>query len=343
MKLRSFLTSIGSIALGLFIVFGGVHVASALTVAPPLSELDLTPGQTTQTQIKLYNETRNPVTLYSEVVNFGASGETGNPSYDFSGEKIGLSSWIDVAPGPITINAGDSAEIPIKINTPENAEPGGHYAVVFFSENPPSAESNQVAIGTKVGTLYLADVAGDVTEDATIAEFGTTASRYSRLPVNFFVRYNNIGNIHLRPTGKITIKNMFGKTAGTVQVNATRAATLPGQIRRYEASWEKNAVDNTPADAFSGFWQEYTNDWHNFAFGKYTATIVMTAQTSTQAIQKTSTTQFWVIPWRLLLVDGLVIIIIILLLVYGIRKYNDWIIHKAGGHTTTGGRSAKVK
>ncbi len=342
MKLKSLFTSIGAIAIASCFIIGGAQVASALTVTPPLSELDLTPGETTKTKIKLYNETDTAVALYSEVVNFGAAGETGTPTYDFGSEKIGLSTWIEVTPGPVHIEPGNSAEVAITINTPADAEPGGHYAVVFFSENPPS-DGSQVVIGTKVGTLYLADVDGDVTETADIAEFGTVKSSYYRLPVDFFTRFHNTGSVHLRPTGEIEIKNMFGKVSDTVEVNVTQSATLPGQTRKYEATWEKAMVDSSQTSGIGGFFQEYKNELHNFAFGRYTATVVMTAQATNTAIQKTATTQFWVIPWHVLLLDGIVIVVIVLLLIVVIRRYNTWIIQKAGGHTSSDTPAKKIK
>lgn len=342
MKPQSIFAILGACIIASLIMFGGAHIASALTVTPPLSELKLTPGETTKTKIKLYNETESPITLYSEVVNFGASGETGNPTYDFSAEKIGLSTWIDVAKGPINIDAESSAEIAVSIATPVDAEPGGHYAVVFFSENPPS-DGSQVAIGTKVGTLYLAEVAGDITESGQIEEFSTGKTSYNRLPVDFIVRFNNTGSVHLRPTGEITIKNMFGKTSDTVNVNVTEAATLPDQIRKYEAEWTKNVIDTSDARGVSAFWQEYKNEMHNFAFGKYSATVVMTAQATSVAVQDTGTVQFWVIPWHVILVDGLVLVIFVLLLIFAIKKYNTWIISKAGGNAASGGSSVKGK
>jgi len=342
MKPRSIFAILGVLIIASFVVLGGAHTASALTVTPPLSELKLTSGETTKTKIKLYNETDKTITLYSEVVNFGASGETGNPTYDFSAEKIGLSTWIDIAPGPINIEAASSAEVAVSIKTPQDAEPGGHYAVVFFSENPP-ADGSQVAIGTKVGTLYLAEVAGDITESGQIEEFSTGKTSYNRLPVDFIVRFKNTGNVHLRPTGDITIKNMFGNVSDTVNVNVTQAATLPDQIRKYEAEWIKNVIDASDAKGFSAFWQEYKNEIHNFAFGKYSATAVMTAQATSAAVQDTGTTQFWIIPWHVLLVDGLALIIFVLLLILVIKKYNTWIISKAGGNPSNSGASVKGK
>ncbi|MFA5030802.1 MAG: hypothetical protein WC495_04390 [Patescibacteria group bacterium] len=341
MKPRSIFSILGAFIIASFVMFGWGHVASALTVTPPLSELQLVPGETTKTKIKLYNETQNPVTLYAEAVNFSAAGETGNPTYDFTAEKIGLSTWINVTPDPIHIEAGNSAEVPVTINTPADAEPGGHYAVVFFSENPP-ADGSQVSIGTKVGTLYLAEVAGDITESGQIVEFLTGASTYSRLPVDFIVRFKNTGSVHLRPTGEITVKNIFGKISDTTHVNVTKSATLPDQIRKYEAEWTKNVIDESTATGMRAFWQEYKNEMHNFAFGRYSATAVMTAQ-ATIAVQDTATTQFWVIPWHILLVDGFVLIIFVLLLILIIKKYNSWIISKAGGSTSNRDSSVKGK
>lgn len=305
--------------------------ASALTVTPPLSELDLTPGETLQTKIKLYNETDKTVVVYSEVTGFTAEGEDGNPSYDFDAERIGLSAWIEVPQTSISIEPGNSVEVPVKVNPPVGADPGGHYAVVFFSENPPS-DGSQLAIGTKIGTLYLANVEGDILESGKIAEFLSGKKMYNRLPVDFVVRFQNTGNIHLRPTGDITISNMFGKIADSAEVNVAKSAVLPGQIRKYEAAWEKEVPQGTASGVWSTFWQEYLNEWNNFAFGKYSATATLSAQ-GLVAVQDTATVSFWVIPWHLFLVDGLGVLIILFGIIVAIKKYNSWIISKAGGVT----------
>ena len=304
-----------------------VPAAQGLTLIPPSLEISLIPGQTSNTIIKLYNETQDTLQLYTEARSFTAKGETGQPDFDFEAEPIGLSEWIEVEKGPIVLEPGERVEIPVTINPPSDADPGGHYATVFFSSNPP--DEGQVRISSKLGTLLLGRVAGDIIEDGLIAGFGLVEGKamFNRLPIEFFARFQNTGNVHLRPTGAIAINSMFGKETGTVDVNAGKGATLPQTIRKYEAVWEKGQVRGVQGNFFTRFWDEYANERNNFGFGKYTANLSLHA--GTNSIDDTATVSFWVMPWRVILVWGVVAVFGIIFLIILLKRYNAWIRKKA--------------
>ncbi|MFA6552951.1 MAG: hypothetical protein WCT27_00820 [Patescibacteria group bacterium] len=305
--------------------------AKAITLIPPMLEFGLTKGEPTKTTIKIFNETTSPVELYTEVKNFTASGDTGQPSFDFNEtEQVGFSTWVTVQKGPITVNPGARFEVPVTINTPVNADPGGHYAAVFFTTSPPA--DGQVRIASKIGTLLLAQVSGDIKESGSIAEFNTISNKkgFTRLPVQYYTLFRNTGNIHLRPTGFITITNIFGKEQAKLAFNSANGATLPNSSRRYETTWDKQSVNESSGNFWSNFWNEYSNEKANFAIGRLTATLSVTAGTSNSVTDGASTT-FWVFPWHILLVWLVVVILAVVLLIVGIKKYNQWIVKKSQG------------
>jgi hypothetical protein len=304
----------------------GVHSAQAVTLIPPSLEFNLNPGKPYETIVKLFNEEERQLKLYTQVSSFSAKDESGVPKYDLSDATTsGLSSWIQVDKGPLTIDPGERIEVPIKINAPATAEPGGHYAVLFFSENPP--EEAQITIGTKLGVLLLARVSGEVVEVGSIKQFAVDSNGLiTRLPVNFFVRFENSGNVHLRPTGTISISNMFKKNVAEIEVNQKKSAALPNAIRRYDASWDgsdTSAIDS----AGTSFWSAFQNERKHFAFGKYTAHLSLVAGQE-NSMNKTATVAFWVFPWHVITVYGIVLIIIILALWFLIKQYNSWLINK---------------
>ncbi len=314
------------------IIAGGflIREASALTIIPPSFEFNVTPGQPVDLEVKLFNETQNPLELYSEVTPFGADGETGEPAYNFNEPLSGLSSWVSVEKGPLTLAAGERKTIPVKINVPADAEPGGQYAVLFFSTQPPKTDGTQgVAVGTKLGTLLLARVAGNVVEQGSIKEFslGGGATILNRLPVNFVTRFQNTGNVHLRPAGTISVTNLFGQISGAVDVNPTKGATLPNSVRRYESTWGDGTVATGATNAWSGFWQEFGNEWNNFGFGPYAANLSVSYGTAHQPA--TAALNLWIIPWRVLSIFAAIIVGLIFLLRFVIKRYNAWIIKKA--------------
>lgn len=309
-----------------------IRSAKALTLIPPSFEFQVKPGGTIETKVKLFNEEQVEKQFYTDTASFTASGETGNPTYDFTVPVEGLSSWFVVEKGPITLKPGDRVEIPVTINVPADAEPGGHYAVLAFSTTPPDTEgTQQIGVSASLGTLFLVRVEGEVVESGTIKEFGllSASTTLTRLPANFFVRYENAGNIHLRPSGKITISNLFHKVSGIVDVNPAKGATLPGTVRKYDPVWERATVAEASGSVWQVFWQEFGNERKNFALGKYTALAELTAG-STDQIKDSAEVAFWVLPWHLGVVYGVGLIVLVIILWLLIKKYNTWIIGRAG-------------
>ncbi len=310
------------------IIFFVTPTAKAITLIPPQIEVGLKPGTEYNTVIKLFNETEKTISLYTEARSFTAKGETGQPEFDFDSEPSGISTWMNVEEGPIVLAPGERYQVPLVISPPQNADPGGHYAAVFFSSSPP--ETGQVTISTKVGTLVLARVDGEIVEQGSIVGFDTSdgKSSFNRPPVEMFARFQNSGNVHLRPAGTVEVKNMFGKVSDSIEFNASRGATLPDTTRKYDIVWEKAQVGDTTGNAWSSFWKEYSNEWDNFALGKYTATLSVTAG-STDSVTDTASISFWIFPWRVLVIWGLIVIAGIFLLIVAFKKYNAWIVRKS--------------
>lgn len=322
-----------------------VQKAEALTLIPPSTETAVDPGVSFDTTIKLYNETQDTLVLYADTANFTAEGETGKPAYDLDTPITGAAAWFELPDGAITLAPGERIVVPVTINPPSDAEPGGHYVLVTFGTTPTTAtEGGEVTLGQAVGSLFLLRVFGDVQESGSIVEFSADPTAMNRLPVSFMTRFENAGNIHLRPTGAITLTNMLGRDVTTVDVNTEGRAVLPDSIRRYDSVWEKGEVKDADGNAiaatedshasdgnlWSSFWTELGNEWRNFAFGRYKATVALTAG-SGGLITDTATLTLWVIPWRVLTIFIVGLVILVLLVIVGIKRYNAWILSKAGG------------
>ena len=301
-----------------------VPVASnAVTVSPPIIELEAAKGDVINQAIKVRNESNATATYYLSAERFVAGGEAGSPQF-VAGEDVDLVSWIKFPFSNISIPAGQTAEVPFTIAVPNYAGPGGHYAAIFLSTVPPEAKvaGSQVSIASRIGTLVLIKIAGEVKEQAEITEFSTNAKTYDALPVNFITRVKDSGNVHLKPAGTILIKNMWGSVAAKVAVNETGGNVLPDQIRKFESQWVKdpNAV------GAQTFWGKYRQQKENYAFGKYTADLTLSYGTAGKVL--IASTSFTVIPWNVIAVNLLCLIIVVVILYFLIKQYNAWLIKK---------------
>lgn len=323
MNNKLFASLLGALLLGTFLA----RPAQALTLIPPNLEFSLQSGETIETKVKLFNETADSVTQYSSTANFTAKDETGTPAFLDEAVATNLASWITLEPGPFTLLPGERLEIHVTVAVPADAEPGGHYAAIFFSSlSPDTAGTGEVGISTKLGSLVLVRVAGAIREAGSIATFGSKdgATMFTRPPVDFLLRVANSGNVHIRPTGDITIRNSIGGTTATVPVNVTQGAVLPSSTRAFNLSWEKSANDTEREN----FFQEVAAEWRNFAFGPYTATVDLSYGA---ANDKTATAKlsYWILPWQLLIVTVVGLVALIWLLIWLVGVYNRAIISKA--------------
>jgi hypothetical protein len=320
-----------ALALGLIAVLSSVGAAKALTISPPSIEFTVQPGNQAEFIVKLYNESADAQTLYMNATTFTSGPEDGIPVYDFSTPKEDIATWVKLDPKPIVLEPQARKEVTVAIDVPADAAPGGHYGIVAFSSTPPvaeGAEKPQLAITQGIGTLLLVRVEGEVVESAQVRSFLPEAA-LNRLPVTFTTTYQNTGNIHLKPTGTVTVTSLMKKVVATLPVNPVKTSTLPNSSRSYKTVWgAESAVKATAGNAWAKFWQEYGNERSNYAFGKYTATLALTAGQA-GAVVTNATTTFWVFPWHIILVWGVAVIVLIILLIILVKRYNRWVVGKA--------------
>ncbi len=200
---------------------------------------------------------------------------------------------------------------------PADAEPGGHYAVFRFTGQAPELQETGVALSASIGTLVLLRIGGAITEKANVVEYYSATPTFAKSaffetgPIGFVERIRNDGNIHIKPTGTIEVTDMLGRNAGTLRVNGDPTnpqdpprSILPQSIRRFQ--------------------QTLNSKW---MFGRYTAKMKLTYGPNATLLE--STTTFWVIPYKLILLVLLIGIILFFLIRFLIRRYNQHIIKLA--------------
>jgi len=301
----------------LFVFVLGVKPASALLISDPLIEFSLVPGEEIKKIIKITNDTKDQITIRPTTNNFTAKDENGGAK--FTDEKEGLASWIQIDPSLVTLNPGEREEKEFSILVPEDAIPGSHYAAIFWESSASPIEGG-ASLVSKTGHLILLRVAGQVIEDGKIVQFGLVKDKkmFSSLPIDFLIRFENLGTVHLKPYGQIQIKNIFGQQSGLVEVNTiTRKNVLTKSIRRLEESWQDYPTIT------NGLLAGLRNEINNFGFGFYTASVSLVFGSENK--QVSTQTSFWIIPWRLIILTLVLLIVFSFLL----KMYNRFIIKRA--------------
>ena len=280
--------------------------STGLTAIPPrlggegAESLILKPGDNTARTIKVRNESTETREINIEIHDIVVNDDKGTPIIlDDAQEKNNrwsAASWIQVSPMQFKLKPGETKAIQVMFLIPNNATPGGHYAGVvhtFKSIGQQTANGSASGVTAKVGTLVYITIPGPVKEDARVTSFSAPSfSEYG--PIDFKASVINFSDIHINPNGAIKITNMLGGKTAELALDPTNI--FPGTSRDYKAT--------------------LPNKW---LFGRYQAQFIAAYGTTGQALM--ATLFFWVIPWRMLILLG-VITVLISLIVYLNKKKN---------------------
>ncbi len=317
-----FVLTAGVAAFSLFLIVSTVNAQQGvgIKISPIRFEDIVDPGQTVYEQLTVTNESNTAKTMYPYLRDFQAEGEEGEPRLIPPGQsnEYGLAAWIDISGDGISFEPGESRTINYTIRIPADASPGGYYGAVLFGTEPPRLQPDNaehgagMAVAQQAGSLVLLRVKGEVQEEARIREF-TTGKRTYNTPfdIEFLTRIENLGNVHVKPNGFITIRNMLGREVDKIALNDGGANILPKSIRRFTQTW-------------SG----------KMGFGRYTANLAISygAATSLGGQGKQSIfgeTTFWIMPWKIIIPVLTTVIVLLALFVLLIRLYRNKAVRRA--------------
>ncbi len=267
-------------------VFGFTTFAKAQSTSTPndfilepgKTEIFANSGESVEKSITVTNRNSSRVSFKVEVEDFVGTNEQNRPVVLLGNEKSPYSFKDNIIPQITSFSLEPNANItiPIKINVPANAQPGGFYTAVLVSNIPSTgnASSSGVRLVSRVGTLFFVRVNGVAKESGSLDDLQIIRPTSDNPNLyKFNILFRNDGNVHLVPYGWVMVTDAFGKIVGKIPVDAYFA--LPKSIRYREVNW------NAP-----------------FLFGRYEASVQLNRGYGSNLID-TKTIAFWVIPWKI--------------------------------------------
>lgn len=282
-----------------FILNSNICFAQTITkldAIPPRLEMEVKPGEVGHQVLKVRNTGESEQAVIVKIQDFIVKDDKGTPvpvEEEISG-RWAASTWVTVSPSKFTIKPGELKELDMTIIVPDDALPGGHYAVVFYEPAQGiEIEGTKSAVALNVGTLVYITVPGPITENAVVRRMDIPSfSEYG--PVKIKTEIANMSDVHINPVGEIKIYNMLGGLDQTLKLDSLNI--FPGTSREYENSWDK-------------IW----------GFGKYKA--MLEAGYGSQGNTLQAVVYFWVLPWKIIVFTVLTIVIVVLLIIL-IKKNN---------------------
>ena len=279
-----------------------------LGIDPFLFELDMSAGQSTTQTITLINTTNKPLSFQASIHDFVPQGNTGQPRFLSSSEesdsKYSLSRWITIIKQPeFTLPPQAKTEITFAINIPANVEPGTHYGGILFGQPISQIEGSSSAAEQKAGAIILVRL-GRSNEQISIENFASNKKIYSHGPVEFTTTLHNFGNVHSRPKGEVTVRNIWGRQVTQLPVNKDALIVLPESKRVFPTEWS-----------------------NKLGFGRYTAEEVLFY--GSPKVELRAQTSFWILPLKEIVLGSIIALIFAIISYILIRRYNRYIINRA--------------
>jgi len=221
-------------------------------------------GQTLNGTLRLDNPTSDDAAVTTSIQDFSydSAGElTFHPAGSVAGSAA---SWVTVNPASSTVSARGNERIRYSVDIPADAEPGTHWAVVFFetgTANPPTAGDTLATFKVRIGCVLYVDVGKGSAAGKIAGIVGAGAK--GDIQYQFAIQYLNSGNLVSLLNGRVDVRNSDGDTV--VSIPISREVALPGSVRLLNA----NMVGPLPAGDYDALVILEPNNMNEEVAGEY--------------------------------------------------------------------------
>lgn len=260
-----------------------------MTITPVKIYLTVDKGETEDSSVTAINPNDFPIEIKTEIEDFIPSVSPGDITFIPNSEGVtSLVDWLKIEKDVFSLGPKERKKVPFKIEIPEDASAGGHYAAIFFKAIPDQAEDTTLQVSGRVGVLVIITVPGEIIQTGEITEFNGPKLA-SRGPIEFTALFRNTGTAHYQPEGTIEITNLIGKKT---LLEMPKETVLPQGSKNIKTVWDAK-----------------------YLFGRYGALLNLS---DGEGNVHTASLSFWVFPWQEIL--GLFVIVSILVFISRILK-----------------------
>ena len=302
-----------------------------LVTSPLPISLSVNPGTSTTTDLRVKQMGTGTEKLKISLMKFGAFGDEGKPRLLDRGPGDTHFDWVKFDKVVFDAPSNVWQTVKMTINVPKSAAFGYYYAVVFSragdDQAPVGAEAPTAGFNGGTAVLVLMDAkVPNAKRELSLDSFSASQRVYEFLPATFDVKFKNSGNVHTVPHGNIFIMS-GNKQVASLDLNNQQGNILPKSSRAFPVEWQdgfphfekvvedgKVKMDKNNKPVMKLVWtnggagaNEVTP---HLRFGKYTAHLFAVYDDGTRDVPMEAKIEFWVIPWRFLLVLLVVVLLI---------------------------------
>src|SRR4030042_641160 len=250
----------------------------SIMVSPTMIDLTLNTEDTSTQEISIRNTGDEPTRIRVYAMDFSIDRENNYIFSDPGHQSYSCASWLGIEESDFGLGPAETKHVEVTISVPQEVEPGGHYAALFFETIPIETQPGvSVAIAGRIPSLFYLTIPG-VTDGDIFANAEITSLMLPRWvdggPVEIGAVVRNTGNVHLTIAAKAYFTDFRGRQAGEIDLGQT--IVLPGTERAITGTWLKTPfIGPAQATVVIGYF-----DQHN------------------QLVNRSMTGSFQIIPWK---------------------------------------------
>lgn len=290
------------------VLFAQEADSRTILISPPTVSERFDPGDKKEGTMKITNTSASDTITFKAVIrDFIVEDTKGTPliNVDFGvgKRKYAASSWIGVYPSTFSLSPGQTQTVNYYVQIPQDARPGGRYAaVVYEPQERIDVKGSGTGVETHIGSLFILRINGDIVENASVTRFGASKKFWEYGPITVNTQIYNGSDSHIRPSGTVVLKNLFGKIVATQPL--------------------------TEFNIFPEVGRDFTNSLgEKLMFGPYTAELKATYGDNNSKTLFASTGLF-VLPWKIVAIVILVIVVLVLLGIFLRRRKKNTHSHQ---------------
>jgi hypothetical protein len=211
-----------------------------VTISPAFQQIAIGQSEDSKDgQIKLTNNTGEPLEFAISVTDFGSLDETGGVAFIGKDQKAlnyryGLTSWLTLEQDRVVVDPKATKVVPFTIDNKESMAPGGHYGAIMVTPTQTGQDPSKVDVNQILTSLLFVNKQGGDVYKLGIQDVSIQHSLLSA-PSTVSLRFQNAGNVHVIPRGVLTITDPRGVEVKQGVINDGSAIILPQAFRQLKA------------------------------------------------------------------------------------------------------------
>lgn len=208
-----------------------------VSFSPPFTDIEIGSEKEKKIDLEISNQSESSLVFGLSVIDFGSLDESGGIAFlttqpNSDERKYALASWISLEKSEVIVPPKSKEIIKVTILNKESLFPGGHYGAVLATiRNEEKALSDKVGINQSIASLLYVQKNGGETKNLILRNI------YRKNPTLVFIKnidlkFENNGNTHLVPRGKVEIKSITNKTVAKGIINEASNKILPETTRK---------------------------------------------------------------------------------------------------------------